>query len=139
MSYSGEGTHLEFTYKLYASLQRKGIIAFPLLFRDVILQELLKEIKQCLAAVVVLSQNYASSTRCLDELQKIIESKKVMGREVFPVFHGVSPSEVRYQRNSFAEALGRLKDEREEEKVRKWRYSLKEVAKISGWESKNYQ
>ncbi|XP_027368534.1 TMV resistance protein N-like [Abrus precatorius] len=145
LSFRGEGTHLDFTHNLQASLQRKGIITFrydkdkQLEKGDVILEKLHKTIEESLVAIVLLSENYASSTWCLEELQKILESKRVLGTEILPVFYDVNPSDVRYQKNSFAKALEEhaIECEEDKEKVQKWRESLKEVAGFSGWESKN--
>ncbi|KHN26944.1 TMV resistance protein N [Glycine soja] len=86
-------------------------------------------------ALIILSSNYASSTWCLDELQKILECKK----EVFPIFLGVDPSDVRHQRGSFAKAFRDHEEKFREEKkkVETWRHTLREVASYSGWDSKD--
>ncbi|OIW02449.1 hypothetical protein TanjilG_05042 [Lupinus angustifolius] len=139
LSFRGGDTRLSFTNHLYAALVRKGIITFrddkQLHKGDAISQHLHQSIQQSLAAIVVISENYASSTWCLDELKLILESRI----DVFPVFYGVTPSDVRYQKNSFAEAFNKhvVRFEQDEEKVQKWRDCLKEVADFSGWESKD--
>ncbi|XP_054818619.1 disease resistance protein RUN1-like isoform X2 [Prosopis cineraria] len=83
--------------------------------------------------------NYASSTWCLDELQKILESKESLGREVFPVFYNVDPSDVRQQRGTFAEAFQKHSERfhEHEGKAQRWRNNLKDVANLSGYHSKN--
>jgi len=146
LSFRGEDTRLGFTDHLYAALVRKGMITFRddknLEKGDKIDKELFKAIEESLGAIVILSENYASSSWCLDELNKILESNRVLGREVFPVFCGVSPSEVQHQTTmSFKEAFQKheRRFEKDTEKVRQWRDSLKEVSQIPGWESKNYQ
>ncbi|WVY91203.1 hypothetical protein V8G54_036717 [Vigna mungo] len=146
LSFRGEDTRLGFTDHLYAALVRKGIITFRddknLEKGDKIDKELFKAIKESLAAIVILSENYASSSWCLDELNKILESNRALGRKVFPVFCGVSPSEVQHQTTkSFEEAFQKheRRFDKDIEKVRQWRDSLKEVSQIAGWESKNYQ
>ncbi|KAL2665543.1 hypothetical protein AAZV13_02G229300 [Glycine max] len=146
LSFRGEDTRLDFTDHLYAALVRKGIIAFrddkQLEKGDAIAEELPKAIEESLGAIVILSENYASSSWCLDELNKILESNRVLGREVFPVFYGVSPGEVQHQKTqSFYEAFKKheRRSGKDTEKVQKWRDSLKELGQIPGWESKHYQ
>jgi hypothetical protein len=58
---------------------------------------------------------------------------------VFPIFYGVDPSDVRNQRGSFAEAFRKHEQKFTEskEKVQRWRDALREVANLSGWDSKD--
>ncbi|KAG4953191.1 hypothetical protein JHK87_038785 [Glycine soja] len=145
LSFRTEGTHLDFANTLCTSLQRNGISTFRYDKQKergyVILEKLHKVIEQCLVVIVLLSENYASSTWCLDELHKILKSKRVLGTPVFPLFYDVVPSDVRHQKNKFAEAFEEHATRPEEDKVKvqKWRESLHEVAGFSGWESKNWK
>ncbi|KAI4324065.1 hypothetical protein L6164_023631 [Bauhinia variegata] len=87
----------------------------------------------------------ASSSSCPSDSTpqwdyQIVECEKILGHEIIPIFYGVDPSDVRNQRKSFAVAF-RKHDERfgaDKEKVRRWRVSLREVANISGWDSKDW-
>ncbi|KAK7268620.1 hypothetical protein RIF29_21322 [Crotalaria pallida] len=54
---------------------------------------------------------------------------------VWPVFYEVEPSNVRYQKGSYAESLTKHKA-RYEEKTEKWKVALKEAAAHSGWHIK---
>ena len=143
LSFRGQDTRRGFTDHLYASLQRKGITTFrddkDLERGEVISQELLKAIEESMFAIIVLSPNYASSTWCLDELQKIVECSKNLGLSVVPVFYGVEPSEVRYQRRDFEEAFKKHEERfgQQSEKVKRWRHALEQVASLSGWDSKD--
>ena len=142
LSFSREDTRKNFTDYLYSTLQIKGIITLDdeqLERGEVISEQLLKAIEESLSAIVVLSPKYASSTWCLDQLQKILECKKVLGREVLPVFYNVDPSDVRYQKGSFSEAFRNHEERFREDidKVKRWRDALREVAGLSGWDSKN--
>ncbi|KAI9072287.1 hypothetical protein K1719_045748 [Acacia pycnantha] len=58
--------------------------------------------------VLVISQNYAKSTWCLDELQKFLNLERnwVKG---FPIFYNVNPADVREQRGSFGKSWLHLK------------------------------
>ncbi|KAK7292708.1 hypothetical protein RJT34_15560 [Clitoria ternatea] len=89
-------------------------------------------------ALIILSPNYASSTWCLDELQKIVECK-AFGQTVFPIFYGVDPSDVRHQRGSFAKAFKEHEEKfkGDRKKVETWKHALREVASFSGWDSKD--
>ncbi|KAE9617831.1 hypothetical protein Lal_00033928 [Lupinus albus] len=144
LSFRGEDTRQFFTTKLHAMLQQKGLATFidneRLMRGDVISQGLLRAIEESLVSVVILSENYASSTWCLDELQKIIELRKEFGRAIFPVFYGVDPSEVRHQRGSFEVAFAKYEEvyKGNREKVRRWRDALADVANTSGWDSREY-
>jgi hypothetical protein len=53
--------------------------------------ELIEAIESSRISIIVFSQNYASSTWCLNELVKILECKK-NGQTVLPVFYKVDPS-----------------------------------------------
>ncbi|XP_057445500.1 TMV resistance protein N-like isoform X2 [Lotus japonicus] len=143
LSFRGEDTRLGFTDHLYAALVRKSIITFrddeELARGEVISQKLLHAIHKSLSAIVIISKNYASSSWCLDELVKILETKNLSGQQVFPIFYGVDPSDVRNQRGSFAEAFRKHEEKSTENKenVQKWRDALREVANLSGWDSKD--
>lgn len=143
LSFRTDDTHFDFVNTLCTSLQRKGISTFrydeQVERGDGILEKLHNAIEDSLVVIVLLSESYASSTWCLDELQNILDTKRVLGTPVFPVFYDVFPSDVRYQRNSFGKAFEEHERRSEEDrmKVQKWRKSLKEIADFSGWESKN--
>ena len=77
--------------------------------------------------------NYASSTWCLDELAKIIESKK-NDQFVRPIFYKVGSSELRNQNGKFGKALDKHeKNIKDNKKAQIWRNTLQEAANIFGW------
>ena len=83
--------------------------------------------------IVVFSENYASSSWCLDELVKILECRN--NRQlVLPIFYKVDPSEIRKQKGKFGVALTQheenLKDSME--KVQRWRTALTKATDLSG-------
>ncbi|XP_024197138.2 disease resistance protein RPV1, partial [Rosa chinensis] len=105
LSFRGEDTRLGFTTQLYSALIGKGILTFmddaELEKGKSIRPELLAAIEDSRSAIVILSKKYAASSWCLDELVKIIQCMKDMGQQVFPVFYGADPSDVRHQTGSF--------------------------------------
>ncbi|XP_028778719.1 TMV resistance protein N-like [Neltuma alba] len=143
LSFAGRDTRLNFTDHLCDAFIRSGIRCFRddkgIKKGEVIKQQLIQAIKDSLCAVVVLSENYANSTWCLDELEEILESRKKFGGQVFPVFYGVDPSDVRYQRRSFGKALANheKKCKKSEDKVHKWRSALSQVSNLSGWDARS--
>ncbi|XP_065617564.1 uncharacterized protein LOC112025216 [Quercus suber] len=101
VSFCGDDTYTSFTCHLFAALDRKKICACRGEFNRT---ELMEAIETSRMAIVVFSKSYATSDRCLDELAKIMECNRGLNQKVFPIFYGVSPSEVREQKGNFEEA-----------------------------------
>lgn len=140
LSFRGEDTRYNFTDHLYHNLVQKGIKTFiddnELPRGEEISPALFKAIEESRLSIVVFSENYASSTWCLDELVRILQCKEYSKQqEVWPIFYKVDPSEVRNQRGSFGQALvnheGNFKGNTD--KVQKWRRALTKAANLSGW------
>ncbi|CAH8357342.1 unnamed protein product [Eruca vesicaria subsp. sativa] len=107
LSFRGEDTRKTIVSHLYAALDSKEIFTFKddqrLEKGDHISDQLHIALKGSSFAVVVLSENYATSKWCLMELQLIMEFMKEGTLEVFHVFYvfyGVDPSTVRHQLKS---------------------------------------
>ncbi|KAL4597886.1 hypothetical protein ACB092_11G020400 [Castanea dentata] len=136
LSFRGEDTRLGFISHLYNALCQRGINTFiddNLPRGEEISTGFLKIIESSRISIIVFSENYASSTWCLDELAKIVECKK-NGQLVQPVFYSVDPSEVRNQKGKFGEALFKHEEKlKDNKKVQSWREALHEAANISGW------
>ncbi|KAH9725710.1 ADP-ribosyl cyclase/cyclic ADP-ribose hydrolase [Citrus sinensis] len=147
LSFRGADTRKSFISHLYAAFNGKGIYVFKddkeLERGASISPGLLKAIEDSRISIIVFSQNYASSTWCLDELVKIVQCKNKNDHQqmVFPIFYDVEPTMVRKQTGSFREAFSKHEEAFREnlEKVKNWRDALKEVANISGWELKEYR
>uniref|UniRef100_A0A803PYP5 TIR domain-containing protein n=1 Tax=Cannabis sativa TaxID=3483 RepID=A0A803PYP5_CANSA len=86
-----------------------------------------KAIKTAKLSVIVFSENYASSSWCLDELDK----KKQI---VVPIFYGVDPSDIRKQKGSYTITSKRFEG-RKRKDLDKWRKALNKAASLSGWDS----
>nr|XP_048328496.1 disease resistance protein RUN1-like [Ziziphus jujuba var. spinosa] len=135
LSFRGEDTRNNFTSHLYKALCDKGIYTFKdnqLPRGQSISPELLKAIESSQCSVIVLSENYASSSWCLDELVKILECKKDHKQIVLPIFYHVDPSHVRNQTGTIGETFRRHESRYSTEKVQSWRDALIEVANLSG-------
>ncbi|XP_062015316.1 disease resistance protein Roq1-like isoform X2 [Rosa rugosa] len=144
LSFKGEDTRRGFIAYLYRELQNTRVIKT---FKDdvqlekgtVIASNLLTAIKESRFAIIVLSENYASSAWCLDELTKIFQCME--GKDtILPIFYEVEPTDVRHQKEetSFGKAFIKHEARQDIEKMNQWRAALKGVAGICGWHSTNY-
>jgi len=143
LSFRGEDTRVGFTSHLHAALERKNILTFidnDLRRGEEISPSLVKAIEDSMLSVIIFSQNYASSKWCLDELLKILESRKV-GQIAIPVFYEVDPSDIRKQSGSFGDVFAQLVKRKalkmEEEQC--FRAALNEAANISGHDSRKIE
>jgi len=140
VTFRGEDTRNNFIDFLFDALETKGICVFR---DDINLEkgesigpELLRSIERSQVYVAVFSRNYASSTWCLQELEKIYESVQGSEKHILPVFYDVDPSEVRKQGEIYCEAFVKheQKFQQDFEMVSRWREALKQVGSISGWD-----
>ncbi|KAL3530328.1 hypothetical protein ACH5RR_009650 [Cinchona calisaya] len=139
LNFRGEDTRRSLVEHLYQALSSKGVYTYK---DDQILEkgksispELLQAIEESLIAIIIFSKDYASSTWCLEELVKIMECHDTNGQIVFPIFYDVDPSDVRKQRNSFADAFVKHERDQSPEKVQKWRNALILASGLSGYHS----
>ncbi|XP_050142447.1 disease resistance protein Roq1-like isoform X6 [Malus sylvestris] len=142
INFRGEDTRLGITSHLHAALLQKKIetyIDYRLQKGEEIGPVLLEAIEKSTHSVIIFSQNYASSTWCLDELVHILECKERYGQKVMPVFYDINPSDVRKQRGSYAAAFAQLEKRFKDsiDKVHKWRRALKAAADLSGFDYSN--
>ena len=137
LSFRGAETRKTFTDHLYTALNKKSIYTFrddeQLERGTFINEELSKAIKKSRFAIVILSNDYASSSWCLTELAEIVECMKMKN---LPIFHYVDPSDVRNQMGTFAKAFANHEERFKETiaNVEKWRVALTKVANIAGWD-----
>ncbi|KRH09432.1 hypothetical protein GLYMA_16G215400v4 [Glycine max] len=140
LSFRGEDTRHGFTGNLYKALDDRGIYTFiddqELPRGDQITSALSKAIQESRIAITVLSQNYASSSFCLDELVTILHCKR-KGLLVIPVFYKIDPSDVRHQKGSYGEAMAKHQKSFKAKKLQKWRMALQQVADLSGYHFKD--
>ncbi|XP_048421845.1 TMV resistance protein N-like isoform X1 [Pyrus x bretschneideri] len=142
ISFRGDDTRLGFTSHLHAALHQKKIETYidnRLQSGEEIGPALRQAIEKSTISVIIFSQNYASSTWCLDELVHLLECKKRYGQMVIPVFYDINPSHVRKQHGSYADAFAQLEKRFENSihKVHKWRDALTTAANLSGFDYSN--
>ncbi|KAG2411116.1 TMV resistance protein [Vigna angularis] len=140
LSFRGEDTRHNFVSHLHAALHRNHIEAYideREQKGEEISPALQTAIEESKIYVLVFSENYASSTWCLNELSSILNCKKRYRRDVIPIFYKVDPSTVRKQEKrykaAFEEYEQRFKDDMD--KVQGWKDALTEAAGLSGWDS----
>ncbi|KAL8128293.1 hypothetical protein AgCh_015032 [Apium graveolens] len=135
LSFHGKDTRNNFTSHLYSALNQAGIRTFKddhaLEKGQEISPTLLDAIRNSNMFIVVLSENYARSRWCLDELAEILKCDRTIN-QVVPVFYYVDPSDVRHQKGSFGKALDCHKKRCSSEMIVKWKSSLSEIAKLTG-------
>jgi hypothetical protein len=143
VTFRGEDTRYNITDFLFSALEDKGVSVFRddtnLPKCESIGPELLCAIEDSQVFVVIFSKNYASSTWCLQELEKICECVQVSGKHVLPVFYDVDPSEVRKQSGIYGEAFVEHEQrfQQDYEKVQRWKKALTQVGTKSGWDMRH--
>lgn len=133
----GKDVSKGFIKSLYEALTQKGIKAFidseKLRKGEDFPPALMDAIEQSRMYVAVLSENYAESSWCLDELVEIVK-RKDKKRPMLPVFYKVEPAIVRYQTQSYRVALANheIKYGKRPEAVEKWRDALVKASNVNG-------
>ena len=141
LSFRGEDTRRNFVSHLYAALSNAGVNTFldeeKLDKGQMLPKEISRAIEGSKMSLVVFSENYAQSTWCLSELEKILECQRTLGQWVMPVFYGVEPSDVRLQRGAFGRAFDGLAAKFSGSgmagKAQAWREALTKAANLVGW------
>nr|XP_011470751.1 PREDICTED: probable disease resistance protein At4g27220 isoform X2 [Fragaria vesca subsp. vesca] len=143
LSFRGTDTRKGIANEICNRLSSRGIKTFMdeqgLEVGDVISPTLIEAIKESRLAIVILSQNYASSAWCLEELREICLSME--DNRILPLFYHVDPTNVRHQTGSFRDALSKheTSQRHESEKMNQWRAALSKVANISGWNTNDFK
>ncbi|XP_056163572.1 disease resistance protein RUN1-like isoform X1 [Syzygium oleosum] len=139
LSFRGADVRKNFLGHLYKALDQNGIYTFrdseELRKGDHISAALMKAIEESCIAVIIFSEDYASSWWCLEEVAKIMECKEQKNLTVLPVFYKVDPREVRGGRKSYRRALAKHESKfgKDSEKVKRWKKALFDVGNLSGW------
>ncbi|KAI4326089.1 hypothetical protein MLD38_031437 [Melastoma candidum] len=129
---------------LYRALCQKGIRTFKdneELEVGQTRSEVFEAIKGSRIAIILLSQNYAHSKWCLDELTKIMECKVLNKLIVLPIFYRVSPGDVRLgkkengEKGSYQSAMEEMEARyrKDSEMVEGWKEALWEAGDSMGF------
>lgn len=139
LSFRGSNNRWNFAANLRHALNRKGFNIFMdddgIMIGSSISLALLKALEGSRISIVVFSEDFASSTWCLDELVQMLECRKATNQRIFPIFYRVDPSDVRRQRGSFGEAMVSHEHRFGEDSVMLeiWKSALTEIANLSGY------
>ncbi|GKB22053.1 NB-ARC domains-containing protein [Tanacetum coccineum] len=139
MSFRGEDTRAGFTSHLYDALIRNDITTYKddktLEIGNPIASELLEAIEASRIAIVILSNTFATSKWCLEEIAKIVKCKEQGELTVIPVFYHVDPSDVRRQGNCFHKGFSdhEANPEIAPQNVERWRDAFRKVGALSGF------
>ncbi|KAK7283872.1 hypothetical protein RIF29_13620 [Crotalaria pallida] len=145
ISFRGEDTRDNFTSHLHAALlqhQLETFIDYRLQKGDDVWPSLVQAIQDSTVSLVIFSQNYASSTWCLNELIEIMEQhNKKKGHVVVPVFFKIDPSHVRKQTHSYQTAFTKHEQDIKIScnMIHKWKETLFQAANLSGFDSRVYR
>ncbi|PWA21988.1 toll/interleukin-1 receptor (TIR) domain-containing protein [Artemisia annua] len=135
ISFRGEDTRKTFVGHLYEALKDKGIATYKddeeMKQGKTINNQLIQAIKNSRFFIIVFSQNYASSSWCLDELVEIMECQKSGEQTAYPVFLDLEPTQVRKQSGPFGKAFLENKNK---DAVGKWIEALKGASNLVGRE-----
>lgn len=135
LSFRGDDTRNAFTDHLYEALVQAGLRTFrdndEIDRGEELKPEIDRAIKESRASVVVLSENYATSTWCLEELWLILEQRKKCNHYVLPVFYHVDPSDVRRQSEPFKIKVN-TSPKWTDDNVNRWKEALAKVADLTG-------
>ncbi|KOM46447.1 hypothetical protein LR48_Vigan07g015100 [Vigna angularis] len=141
ISFRGEDIRHTVLRQLREGLGRRGILSFhddrDMRIGTGLSLALREAIEESNVFIVVFSENYASSTWCLDELVKIIQRTHVNSTEqifLLPVFYHVDPSDIQKLRNSFGKHMTAHEKEfgKESQRVQAWKSALSEAANLPG-------
>ncbi|CAK8560417.1 unnamed protein product [Lathyrus sativus] len=141
ISFRGTDIRHGFLANLVEALCQKKITFFidnKLIKGDEIAESLVQAIEIASISLVIFSENYASSSWCLDELVKIVECREKKGQVLLPVFYKVDPRIVRHQNGSYGSDFDEHDMKYSSSKVQRWRYALKKAADVNGFHSSNY-
>jgi len=122
---------------LYAALRQARLRTFMdegVLKGGDVADTIIQALEASRVSIVILSETFASSRWCLDELVNILDCMKTKNQTVIPIFYNVDPSDVRNLKGSFGAAMVAHEDGfgKDNERLQKWRSALTQVANLSG-------
>nr|AXU93560.1 RPP4/RPP5-like protein [Arabidopsis thaliana] len=141
-SFSGVDVRKTFLSHLIEALDRRSINTFMdhgIVRSCIIADELITAIREARISIVIFSENYASSTWCLNELVEIhkCHKDKDLDQMVIPVFYDVDPSHVRKQTGEFGDVFKNTCEDKPEDQKQRWVQALTDISNIAGEDLRN--
>nr|AXU93658.1 RPP4/RPP5-like protein [Arabidopsis thaliana] len=141
-SFSGVDVRKTFLSHLIEALDRRSINTFMdhgIVRSSIIADALITAIREARISIVIFSENYASSTWCLNELVEIhkCHKDKDLDQMVIPVFYDVDPSHVRKQIGEFGDVFKKTCEEKPEDKKQRWVKALTDISNLAGEDLRN--
>nr|GEW22731.1 TMV resistance protein N-like [Tanacetum cinerariifolium] len=137
LSFKSKETRKNFTGHLYQALTQSGIHTFShdydLPIGSDITKEIPKAIQESMVFIIVFSKEYVSSSQCLDELVRILDSK---GQLVLPVYYSIDLAKLHQETEIFI-GCGLVEYDVDIKKAKRWHPALTQVANLSGWDLQN--
>ncbi|CAN1333682.1 Disease resistance protein L6 [Linum perenne] len=142
LSFRGLDTRSQITEILYRFLVHSKIHTFKdddeMRKGEGIWPTLVKAINQSKVYVPILSENYAHSKWCLNELAEIVECWTRDNRHIIlPIFYMVDPRDVRHQSGPYQEAFEQHEKRFDPSTIQTWKNALKKIGDLKGWHVKN--
>ncbi|KAL3739724.1 hypothetical protein ACJRO7_021055 [Eucalyptus globulus] len=141
LSFRGTDVRNNFLGHLYRALDQRGIYTYidseELRKGEQIAPALMKAIEKSHIAIIIFSEDYASSWWCLEEVAKIMDCKKERDFVVFPLFYKVDPREVRTPKERYRKAMVKHQSRFGKDAVKRWAKALSDAGKLSGWHLKD--
>ncbi|KAK1359940.1 hypothetical protein POM88_044414 [Heracleum sosnowskyi] len=139
LSFRGE-IRRNFTCHVSRELKRKGFQPFmdseSIKPGDEIHEIIKKAIKHSKSAIVILSDEFASSKHCLNELVLILERNRMPEYFIIPVFYYVETDDVKHRLGKFGAAFEQMKKQHKYYQVEEWITALASIGGILGKEIK---
>ena len=141
-SFSGVDVRKTFLSHLIEALDRRSINTFMdhgIVRSCIIADALITAIREARISIVIFSENYASSTWCLNELVEIhkCHKDKDLDQMVIPVFYGVDPSHVRKQIGGFGDVFKKTCEDKPEDQKQRWVKALTDISNLAGEDLRN--
>lgn len=141
LTYLAADVRTSFLRHILKELRSKGINSFT--SNDIAIgrstrPQLIEAIRGSRMAIVVLSRNYVSSSRYLDELAEIMKCREELGQKVIPIFYQLNPAHVREQTGLFGHLFRRLCEGKTKQEIRRWSQALVDVSTIDGYRTRNW-
>ncbi|CAN0916613.1 Disease resistance protein L6, partial [Linum grandiflorum] len=143
LSFRGPDVRLTFADCLYTCLVRAKIRTFrdeeELQKGETMGESLIQAITESKVYIPILTQDYASSKWCLQELAKMVDCWKNGGGAkgqhiILPVFYLMDPRGVRHPDSGpYEEAFEQHSLKHDPETILEWKEALREVGKMKGW------